>query len=138
MVGIVDQEDSSSLMSSLGYISAEEVVELLTRNKSNLKYQIVDVRAGDVGDLMIHGAVNIPVAEFRNCVDELAKGYESYDLVIIHCMMSQTRGPMCASLLYDHISRDYPQSSVQVRVLQGGFERFYNEYCERGELFDTV
>ena len=88
-------------MSKLSYITCEEVVELITTNANQKKFVIIDVRGSDVGDLIIHTAINIPSPNIRNTAPSLIALYKDYDYIIVHCMMSQSRGPTCASLLHE-------------------------------------
>ena len=126
-------------MNRLGYIDCKEVVELITTNEQQKKFIIIDVRGTDVGNLIIHKAINIPSFNFFQTAPSLAALYKDYDYIIVHCMMSQSRGPMCASSLNECFqSEKLKDSTVQIRILRGGFERFYNNYGERKELFDSI
>ena len=126
-------------MNKIDYIDCKDVVELITTNTQQLKFIIFDVRGSDVGDLIIHKAINIPSPNFLQTASSIAAMYKDYDMIIVHCMMSQTRGPTCASKLYECLmSEKYKDSKAVVRILRGGFERFYNNYGERKELFDTI
>ena len=126
-------------MNRLNYIDCKDVVELITTNKENKKYIIFDVRGSDVGDKIIHTAINIPSPNFIQTAPSIASLYKNYDYIIIHCMMSQTRGPMCASTLNECFKQEkLKDSSVSILILRGGFERFYNSYGERSELFDSI
>ncbi|EAL48077.1 hypothetical protein EHI8A_196470 [Entamoeba histolytica HM-1:IMSS-B] len=129
----------SIIPSRLDYINCKDVVELITSNSNKKRFIIIDVRGNDVGDLVIHTAINIPSPNFKETATSLASIYKDYDLIIIHCMMSQTRGPTCAMILNECFKKEkYKESHVQIRILRGGFERFYSEYGERRELFDVV
>ena len=126
-------------MDRLSYIDCKDVVELITTNVHQKKFIIIDVRGSDVGDLIIHKAINIPSYNFFQTAHSLASLYKDYDYVIIHCMMSQSRGPTCASCLNECFKNEQLKNApVQIKILRGGFERFYNNYGERKELFDTV
>ena len=126
-------------MNRLSYIDCKDVVELITTNVNQKKFIIFDVRGSDVGNLIIHKAVNIPAFHFIQTAPSLASMYKDYDYIIIHCMMSHSRGPMCASTLNDcYQNEKYKDSKVEIKIMRGGFERFYNNYGERRELFDSI
>lgn len=57
------------------------------------------------------------------------------NLVILHCMRSQTRGPYAAHLLAQ--SPALP-SGVQIRVMKGGFQGWWRQFKGRGELFENL
>ncbi|KAL7714456.1 Rhodanese domain-containing protein [Entamoeba marina] len=123
----------------IDYINSSDVVELITTNKQHLKYLIIDVRTSDIDDLVIHTAINIPYNNFRSTANSIASMYQFYDLIIIYCMHSQTRGPASATILNNEfIKSKYQDSLTQIKILRKGFHGFYNDYWERKELFDIV
>ncbi|ELP94446.1 hypothetical protein EIN_047390 [Entamoeba invadens IP1] len=124
--------------SRLGYIKPEDVFELVTENKAKKKFLIIDVRGNDLGDKVIKSAISIPSYNFRDTADSLASMYSSYDLVIVHCMMSHSRGPSCAYMLnFAFQNPKYKDSKTEIKVLSGGFEKFYDMYFDK-DVFDTV
>ena len=57
------------------------------------------------------------------------------NLVIVHCMRSQTRGPYVAQLLAE--SKALPRET-EVRILKGGFQGWWRMYKGRKELFENL
>ena len=122
----------------LDYISGDDLIKMMKENTK--KFQIIDVRGRDIGDLMIKGAINIPRKTFEKDVDKIIETYANYDYVVIHCMRSQQRGPACARLMkqYFTISKYFATSHLKIVVLEGGFGRFYNKHFQESELFQEI
>ena len=57
------------------------------------------------------------------------------NLIILHCMRSQTRGPYAAHLLAH--SPALPPG-VQIRVMKGGFQGWWRQFKGRRELFENL
>jgi len=81
----------------------------------------------------IAGAVNAPSEFFREELDALiAEQVQGKHKVVVHCMLSQQRGPRCATLLADRLHQlGLPQS---VLVMRGGFRTFSAMYKDDASL----
>ncbi|GAA5881117.1 hypothetical protein JCM3774_000878 [Rhodotorula dairenensis] len=124
------------------YISPDEVVELILANPKRDDYLIIDVRSSDFAGGNLPGAVNLTTREFgtdsrlaATISTHIAPRTPPLQLVIVHCMRSQTRGPYAAHLLAT--SPDLPHG-VQVRVLKGGFQGWWKRFQGRSELFENL
>ena len=123
----------------LDQITPEAVAELLTTNAHHRTFAIIDVRDADLGELVIHKAVNIPARNFRATAPSLVSMFHAYDLIVVHCMYSQTRGPMCAQCLAQAFDASpFKDSTTTVAVLRGGFCAFYSAFFDKPALFDAV
>ena len=149
------------------YIEPSELKEiLLTQSKKisqrsdsdsddlvNSRVAILDVRDDDFPPTKIVGASNIPSEEWGDdgmidsLIDKLVKN-EKVKMIVLHCMMSQVRGPFCAQRLAARLSctssaqdnnttemeDGTPRGeTVQVRVLRGGFQIFNAKYGDSNE-----
>ncbi|GAA6061874.1 hypothetical protein JCM10212_000515 [Sporobolomyces blumeae] len=128
-------------MPSQDYISAQEVADLVLADPRRDDFLILDVRSSDFYGGNLPGAVNLTTDKFSSPskVESVIKRYIStrpgLRLVIVHCMRSQTRGPYVAHLV-SH-SPALP-STVEVKVLKGGFQGWYREFKGRRELFENL
>lgn len=87
---------------------------------------IVDVRDDDFEDGHIPGAINWVVDNFNDdhTIDELVETHlEGKERVIVHCMLSQQRGPFAARRLASRLQQ-LGKPLPHVLVMQGGFSRW--------------
>eukprot|EP00455_Lapot_gusevi_P035397 TRINITY_DN3919_c0_g1_i4.p1 TRINITY_DN3919_c0_g1~~TRINITY_DN3919_c0_g1_i4.p1 ORF type:complete len:141 (-),score=32.23 TRINITY_DN3919_c0_g1_i4:120-542(-) len=104
------------------YITADFLAERIDSGESD--FVVFDVRDGDFIGGNIAGAVNIPSGQFQAAAAELAQQYHDQEkYIIFHCMMSQQRGPRCASLFRSQLAT-VGQSKCKVCVLEGGFSNW--------------
>ncbi len=117
---------------TLDYISPEELHDRITDPEAKRRTFILDVRDQDAHCGQIVGSTNIPMTHLmESCLPFVADGIaKTCDVAVVHCMMSQVRGPRAANRLYQYLQQKHPQCSVQVRILTGGFARFGMMYHE--------
>lgn len=87
---------------------------------------IVDVRDDDFADGHIPGAVNWTVDRFEDSaeIDELVETHlDGKERVVLHCMLSQQRGPHAARRLASRLAQ-LGKPLPGVLVMQGGFSRW--------------
>jgi len=112
-------------------ITPPEVVKLM--DEKSVPFVIVDVRDEDREIGWIRDSVSFPACDMtsRNLHD-LMDGLVAakVQLLVVHCMFSQTRGPKVAAAMMDVLGKKR-LNAPQVRVLQGGFKGF------RASLGDT-
>ena len=97
---------------NLQYLSAEELVSQLEQDESHKKIVILDVRDPDeFSEGHIKGATNLPSTEWQDqsFVDNVLNGLVDTDSsntnIVMHCAFSQKRGPTCAQILQNRISK---------------------------------
>lgn len=84
----------------------------------------------------IKGAINIPAEEFANdaAVDDLIDvQLAGKSRVVLHCMLSQQRGPRCAARLAQRL-QDRGLTQPSVLVMSGGWSRFSRLYGDNADL----
>jgi len=127
------------LMSSLSYVTAEDVEDLLKSNAS--KVAILDVRDEErKEDGHIAGSVHFPSATFWDNEQNVLEAIKGKVKVVVHCSFSQQRGPTCAR----HLSREWLQKlepAPEVLVLYKGFNNWSASghdvcYCQKDEKCD--
>ena len=109
--------------------------EFLNKNKSckypnSSQYQIIDVRDTDFNTFgfKIRNAANHPnlwQKENNKKIEEIIKLYSSKEIIIFHCMFSQSRGPISAKKYYNTI---HTKNNQKVKILKNGFRGFWDEY----------
>jgi Cdc25 family phosphatase len=86
----------------------------------------------------IKGAINMEAERFADdaAVDQLIdKALADKSRVVVHCMLSQQRGPRCAARLAQRMQeRGLQQPSVL--VMSGGWSRFDRLYGDNADLVD--
>ncbi|KAG2489300.1 hypothetical protein HYH03_012132 [Edaphochlamys debaryana] len=113
------------------YIEPQQLAAAIRHPSSNLV--VVDVRDEDFPGGHIRGAVNIPAALWADQhIDGLIEEHRllDRDMVVVHCMFSQQRGPRTALRLHKHL-QDRGGIHPTVYVLRGGWTNFHRLY--RGE-----
>jgi Cdc25 family phosphatase len=105
-------------------LTAEELAEKLSLGDSSsstpTKLAIIDVRSTDFPGGHIPTATNIPCGEdweSDEFVDEILSKFADEDLIVCHCMLSQQRGPYCASRLNERIKNLDKDKKPQMCVL---------------------
>jgi len=83
------------------YITPDELHAL--QQKAGVKTVVIDVRGSDYHEGHIPGAINIPSTEFEAKLDHTLTTHQHVDTIVMHCMLSQVRGPTCASMLSKHM-----------------------------------
>lgn len=102
---------------SVEFINAKELSEwLLTGPVDQLA--ILDVRDDDYHGGHITSAAHCPSSTFNLRLAEFAEMYGDKELVVVHCMLSQVRGPECAIKL----SNAMKEKRARVVVLTDGFQ----------------
>ncbi|EPX75217.1 Cdc25 family phosphatase Ibp1 [Schizosaccharomyces octosporus yFS286] len=123
-------------MSSLNYISADSLKDLIAGNRD--KVSVIDVRDDDFEGGHIPGCINIPSQQFLTLVDEYVEQLLQQKDIIVHCTYSQMRGPKAARILYETLrsralnhcpkkdlsaveKEQYFQKLPSIYILHGGF-----------------
>ncbi|KAK9813819.1 hypothetical protein WJX73_000077 [Symbiochloris irregularis] len=107
------------------YIQPSELLQLLQGSRRS-ELLVVDVRDEEV--LEEGGA-----AELARQLPAEAK------LVVLHCQLSQIRGPKCANRLLQYMRSSAPDRGwPEVKVLSRGYEGFAEVYGDRPELFEGL
>ncbi|GAA5970301.1 hypothetical protein JCM8115_003693 [Rhodotorula mucilaginosa] len=132
----------SSTSSKVQYISPDVVAQLVLATPKRNDYLIIDVRSSDFAGGNIPGALNLTTREFGSeqrlnstIATHIAPRVPPLNLIILHCMRSQTRGPYAAHLLAQ--SPALPPG-VQIRVMKGGFQGWWRQFKGRRELFENL
>eukprot|EP00184_Porphyridium_aerugineum_P007997 CAMPEP_0184692972 /NCGR_PEP_ID=MMETSP0313-20130426/1295_1 /TAXON_ID=2792 /ORGANISM="Porphyridium aerugineum, Strain SAG 1380-2" /LENGTH=181 /DNA_ID=CAMNT_0027150909 /DNA_START=140 /DNA_END=685 /DNA_ORIENTATION=+ len=149
------------------FIKGSSLIELLEAPESSSPYKItvVDVRDYDYEGGHIRGSVNIPAskiqAEPERVLHELVSNASNNEkplngsnegdvngdgdgkehLIVVHCALSQVRGPKCASALQSsqHKLSLSSNSLPKIVVLENGFEGFVTQYgSSHPDLFEDV
>lgn len=124
-------------MGDVRYIEAPELASILKGpGRSNVK--VIDVRDEDFGEGgHIKGAVNVTSERFSNPagVQQVIRDHcgGDVDTVVVHCALSQVRGPKCAQRLAEGLQAD-GQLGPSVLVLKRGFNGFGALYKNDKEL----
>ena len=113
------------------FLQPQEVRSMIISSERN--FLIIDVRDydynGDGGH--IAGSINFPVENFDNIesLDGLIERHlgEEIERVVLHCMLSQERGPHAARRLAERLSQ-LGRGRPKVCVLANGFSRWRQLY----------
>ena len=120
------------------------------------------MREDDYAGLRIRGATNLPAGDWDEgtpqarcrswqsplgcaqaaqpsaALQRLLSGLpEGTERVVLHCALSQVRGPKCAQRLQAHLDKQ-KQATPQVQVLQTGFEGFRAVRLVSGSLLSLT
>lgn len=126
--------------SQLQYIDAASAVELLTGPHKD-RTLVIDVRGQDFLGGHIRGAVNISSDKWEDDDDvenTIREHLPGKDTVIVHCALSQVRGPFCADRLTSRLAALEQPDPPQVLVLAQGFNGFVRRYGDRQDLCADV
>ncbi len=107
ILGIIIFSDhffSFKLGMSVKYIETGDLASML-RNKDK-SFAVLDVRGDDFKEGHIPSAIQISSEKWDDdsVLDEIISKHSDKKMVIIHCMMSQVRGPKCANKLHRRIT----------------------------------
>ena len=141
-------------LSSLTYVQAPTIAQLLLEPAEKAKIAIIDVRDSDHIGGNISGSQWVPVNELDVKMPELVRTLKDKEKVIFHCMLSQQRGPK-AALSYARAKQraqhkeakeaaEEGKSNVkaedkkkqEVCVLEGGFGSWQARFGEDSRLTD--
>ncbi|KDN37250.1 Rhodanese-like protein [Tilletiaria anomala UBC 951] len=117
------------------YIDADSLASLLKDPKTKEKLVVVDVRDDDFEGGNIKGAINVPSSNFENKVADLVKALQHKDKIVLHCALSQQRGPKAARIYSEAKQADTQKAdsalegnelgiSQEIYVLRDGFGGF--------------
>ncbi|GAA98838.1 uncharacterized protein L969DRAFT_95516 [Mixia osmundae IAM 14324] len=118
---------------SYRFTSPAEAAELL---KSDTKTAIIDVRDSDYIGGHITGCIHSPSGSFESDVDKLVKKLKDVPVVIVHCALSQQRGPSCARRYAAAREATDSKSDQDILVLRGGFTAFQAQYKDDPALVE--
>ncbi|KAL4444898.1 hypothetical protein ABPG77_003948 [Micractinium sp. CCAP 211/92] len=101
----------------------------MLRGAERDKLLVLDVRDSDFPGGHLKGAHNIPASQFD--LDEAVDGIiarlcRDVKVVVVHCYLSQQRGPYCAQRLAERLEAQ-GCTSPEVCVMAGGWKRFRRE-----------
>ena len=69
----------------------------------------------------------VPSHTFMLTADDVAAELAQVDVVVVHCMWSQQRGPACAAVLRRKLG-EIPGARARVYVLRNGFAGWQRAY----------
>src|SRR5687767_8559993 len=115
---------------AMQYITHQELADLLLTRKSK-SMAIIDVRDEDFAGGKIRGAMNFPSDSFD--AEEVAEACTGKEIVVVHCMLSQQRGPRCAQDLANVVEPD-----TRVLVLRGGIQMFIHVFRKHPQATDLL
>lgn len=125
-------------MSGLDYVQPHELCEMLSTPEKQSRVLVLDVRDDDWCGGNIKGSLNIPSEvfdeELDGIVDKLVVGKE---VVVVHCMFSQERGPRCAGRLAQRL-KARGILSLRVLVLRGGFKGWLSQYRHDSDMVENM
>ncbi|KAI7842363.1 hypothetical protein COHA_004003 [Chlorella ohadii] len=104
-------------------------VKALLRGPNNDRVCVIDVRDADFAGGHIRGAVNVVAETFEDnvLVDRVVSRFcRGMEVVIVHCYLSQQRGPYCAQRLAERLEAQ-GCSEPEICVMAGGWKRFRRE-----------
>ncbi|KAJ1924537.1 Cdc25 phosphatase Ibp1 [Tieghemiomyces parasiticus] len=122
------------------YIDHDELARLV-RDPSNVPgkdYLVIDVRTDDYAGGHIPHGLNVPAHQFRDFVPYILTNYATVPLFVVHCALSQVRGPKSARILREILADRAPTGpdavKPQVKVLRGGITQWVQEYRNDAQL----
>ena len=119
------------------YISGAELCDLIDGGKPGLV--IVDVRDDDFQGGNIRGARNICSDDIFGDPAAVAEQLGQFSVVVVHCMLSQVRGPKSARVLSEAFGEMKSRPRPEVLVLEGGFSSFFSQFVrKRPDLFEGL
>ncbi|KAI5366207.1 Putative Rhodanese-like domain-containing protein [Septoria linicola] len=126
---------STYSIANLPRISREGLEPLVRQQKETLA--VIDVRDNDYIGGHIRGCQNVPTATHDYRMPELVRTLKEKDTVVFHCALSQQRGPSSALKYLRERERLHGKDAGEkqkVYVLDGGFQKWQEEYGEDKEL----
>ncbi|EEB08991.1 Cdc25 family phosphatase Ibp1 [Schizosaccharomyces japonicus yFS275] len=135
-------------MRNISYLSAETLKEWILEKPFN--FVILDVRGEDRADGHIPGSINVPSDTFLVDIEKVMDQCLRAKCVIVHCTMSQIRGPKAARVLHELLMNRFckgTQDSMSpieidevlhkmpsIYILEGGFFYWNQRYCNDKRL----
>lgn len=115
---------------------AESLAQLLINDPESVL--VVDVRDKDFGTGRVRGSLHIPFNQFD--VAQLCSRLNSDDIkdLVLHCHFSQMRAPSAANAVMEYFEKHGLFPKVKVSVLQGGFEKWHEEYHSNPCLYEAL
>ncbi|KAG0452919.1 hypothetical protein HPP92_025583 [Vanilla planifolia] len=103
----------------ISYITPSELISM--RRVS--KVAIVDVRDEERSyDAHIAGSHHYASGNFSGRMPDLVEALKGKDTVVFHCALSQVRGPTCAQMFVDYLSKKSEDAGIrEVVILERGF-----------------
>ncbi|KAK9814822.1 hypothetical protein WJX72_012047 [[Myrmecia] bisecta] len=130
------KKHTGSMAQDLSYISAGDLVTVL-QGPDKAKTLVVDVRDDDFEGGHIKGALNVPSGDFEAGIAPVVKNQLSgVETVVVHCALSQIRGPKCAVKLNNILDEAGLANRPQVKVLSKGFNGFQEAYGHSAEFVE--
>ncbi|CAK1363580.1 Dual specificity phosphatase Cdc25 [Cercospora beticola] len=120
---------------NLPRITREALAPLVREQNTGLA--VIDVRDSDYIGGHIRGCQNVPTATHDYRMPELVRTLKEKNTIIFHCALSQQRGPSSALKYLRERERLHGKDAEQnqkVYVLDGGFQKWQEEYGEDKEL----
>lgn len=124
-------------MATVRYIECSTVAELISGPMKD-DLAVVDVRDEDFYGGHVKGAINLDSFQFSDdaAVDSLIdKQLAGKGRVVVHCMLSQQRGPRCANRLAARL-QERGLAQPAVLVMAGGFQKFARLYGSNPDLVE--
>ncbi|TYZ57167.1 hypothetical protein PybrP1_001748 [[Pythium] brassicae (nom. inval.)] len=119
-------------------LDAPELADLLSADRDAVV--VVDVRDAGTEGGFIRGALSVPKTQFDSddFVDKFVQEHAGDQLLVFHCLNSNTRGPTAAGRVYDRIAEALKSADKKpnVKVLKGGFKVFSERYGDDEKLVD--
>ena len=112
---------------SISYLQPDALVELLKDPHRQCSVVVLDVRDDDFEGGHVRGCINIPAYDFRGeAIDRFIENHlcDCVEMCVVHCYLSQQRGPLCARRLAERLLQLERGGKPQVRVLAHGWRRF--------------
>jgi Cdc25 family phosphatase len=98
----------------LEYIESQTLVKIIDESTNPDDFVILDVRDLDeFGSGHIVGAKHLESTKWlsKDFVSQVVNEHKNTKKIIVHCFMSQQRGPTCAKLLTSHLDNLSSQES---------------------------
>uniref|UniRef100_A0A7S1ESQ8 Rhodanese domain-containing protein n=1 Tax=Timspurckia oligopyrenoides TaxID=708627 RepID=A0A7S1ESQ8_9RHOD len=121
------------------YISPDNFADRLRNGDvENGTMAVVDVRDSDFEGGHIKGAINLTSYQISKSPSQSAAAVATAQLVVVHCMLSQVRGPHNARILMQAL-REYTRNPPKVMVLENGFQGFAKKFSKsEPQLFEGL
>mmetsp|Transcript_11345 Transcript_11345/g.30575 ORF Transcript_11345/g.30575 Transcript_11345/m.30575 type:complete len:143 (-) Transcript_11345:35-463(-) len=121
------------MASAAEHMEAEELAARLRRGEvENGTLCVVDVRDSDFEGGHIRGAVNLPSIKLQgspDALDAFVASLAGKSALVVHCMLSQVRGPASARLIRAAL-KQCKHPAPRVYILRDGFEGFLYRFAK--------
>lgn len=121
-------------------MNAEELAGRLESKKKRKALVLIDVREKgcEVGGT-IATARQIPLSViFSRMVNLYVDDFQSSEELVLFCEESRVRAPAGARAVLSALEERYPDKSIPVYVLKGGFLGFYHAFYKKPDLFRNL